>query len=106
MSGLTSLISISAIIAVIGFTSGAIWIIGPVLAAEAVSPEQRGAAIGAYRTFFDGGSLIGPIIMAAIMVDYGIKYCFYLSALLLLITVPFVMMIKETGGSKGDIIAH
>jgi len=106
MSGFTTLLTISAIIAVIGFTSGAIWIVGPVVSAEAVSPEQRGAAIGAYRTFFDGGSLIGPIIMAAVMTDYGVKPCFYLAASLMLVTVPFVFMIKETGGIKGEVIAH
>lgn len=106
MSGFTTLLTISAIIAVIGFTSGAIWIVGPVVSAEAVSPEQRGAAIGAYRTFFDGGSLIGPIIMAAAMTDYGVKPCFYLAAALMLVTVPFVFMIKETGGIKGEVIAH
>lgn len=106
MSGFTTLLTISAIIAVIGFTSGAIWIVGPVVSAEAVSPEQRGAAIGAYRTFFDGGSLIGPIIMAAVMTDYGVKPCFYLAAALMLVTVPFVFMIKETGGIKGEVIAH
>ncbi|MCW4011994.1 MAG: MFS transporter, partial [Candidatus Bathyarchaeota archaeon] len=106
MSGFTTLLTISAIIAIIGFTSGAIWIVGPVVSAEAVTPEQRGAAIGAYRTFFDGGSLVGPIIMAAVMTDYGVKPCFYLAAALMLITVPFVFMIKETGGVKGEVIAH
>jgi len=106
MSEFTTLLTISAIIAVIGFTSGAIWIVGPVVSAEAVSPEERGAAIGAYRTFFDGGSLIGPIIMAAVMTDYGVKPCFYLAAALMLVTVPFVFMIKETGGIKGEVIAH
>jgi len=106
MSGFTTLLTISAIIAVIGFTSGAIWIVGPVVSAEAVSPEERGAAIGAYRTFFDGGSLIGPIIMAAVMTDYGVKPCFYLAAALMLVTVPFVFRIKETGGIKGEVIAH
>jgi len=106
MSGLKTFTPISSIIAIIGFTSGAIWIVGPVVAAEAVSPKQRGAAIGAYRTFFDGGSLIGPIIMALIMTDYGVKLCFYIAALLMIITVPFVFMIKETGGSKGEALVH
>jgi MFS family permease len=106
MSGFTTLLSISGVIAVIGFTSGAIWIVGPVVSAEAVTAEKRGAAIGAYRTFFDGGSLVGPIIMAALLADYGIKPCFYLAAGLMLATVPLVLMIKETGGSKGEDIAH
>ena len=102
MAHFTSLIMISGIIAIIGFTSGAIWIIGPVLSAEAVTPEKRGAGIGAYRTFFDGGSLIGPIIMAAVMTDFGVKNCFYLASGLMLLTVPFVLMIK----TKGEVIAH
>jgi MFS family permease len=106
MAHFTSLLMISGVIAIIGFTSGAIWIIGPVLSAEAVEPEKRGAGIGAYRTFFDAGSLIGPILMAAVMTDYGIFNCFYLAAGLMLITVPFVMMIKETGKIKGEVIAH
>ncbi len=96
MVGLTSLSMISVVIAIIGFTSGAIWIIGPVLSAEAVSPEKRGAAIGAYRTFFDAGSLIGPIAMVALMTDYNVYYCFYLAILLRLITIPLVPFIKET----------
>jgi len=106
MAHFTSLIMISGIIAIIGFTSGAIWIIGPVLSAEAVTPEKRGAGIGAYRTFFDAGSLIGPIIMAAVMTDFGVINCFYLASGLMLLTVPFVLMIKETGKTKGEVIAH
>ena len=106
MAHFTSLIMISGIIAIIGFTSGAIWIIGPVLSAEAVTPEKRGAGIGAYRTFFDAGSLIGPIIMAAVMTDFGVINCFYLASGLMLLTVPFVLMIEETGKTKGEVMAH
>ena len=80
MSVVTSPTMISVIIAIIGFTSGAIWIVGPVISAEAVETEKRGAAIGAYRTFFDLGSFIGPIIMTAIMTDYNVVYTFYVSA--------------------------
>jgi predicted MFS family arabinose efflux permease len=71
---------------------------GPVLAAEAVKPHQRGAGIGVYRTFFDLGSVFGPIIMTAVLAAYGITYCFYLSAGLLLVSVPAAMMIKEDRG--------
>jgi MFS family permease len=106
MSGLSSLFSMSVLISLIGFTSGAIWIVGPVVSAEAVPREKRGAAIGAYRTFFDGGSFIGPIIMTTIMFRYGIRYCFYIAALFILITVPFVMLVQETGKIKGEIIDH
>jgi MFS family permease len=106
MSFFTSIITLSVVIASIGFTSGAIWIMGPVISAEAVPPQKRGAAIGAYRTFFDLGSFIGPIVMAFIMTEYGIVYCFYLAGGLMFITLPLVMMIKETERIEGELIAH
>jgi DHA1 family multidrug resistance protein-like MFS transporter len=106
MSFFTTFIPIAAVISLIGFTSGAIWIVGPVISAEAVEPSKRGAAIGAYRTFFDLGSFIGPILMAAIMTDYGMNNCFYLAAALMLLTVPLVFKIRETGGLGEKIIAH
>jgi MFS family permease len=40
MSGLSSLFSMSVLISLIGFTSGAIWIVGPVVSAEAVPREK------------------------------------------------------------------
>ena len=106
MSVFTSLISISVIIAIIGFTSGAIWIVGPVMSAEAVPAEKMGAAIGAYRTFFDLGSFIGPILMTAIMTQYPIVYTFYVAAGLMIMTLPLVFSLKETSKIEGEIIAH
>ncbi len=106
MSFFEGFLSIAAVISVIGFTSGAIWIVGPVMAAEAVSAEKRGAAIGAYRTFFDLGSFVGPIIMVAVFTDYGVQNCFYLASLLLLLSVPLTMLLKETIKIEGELIAH
>ena len=63
----SGIIMTAAILFCIGITTGAIWIICPVIAAEAVEPENRGAAIGTYRTFFDLGSIFGPIIMTYVM---------------------------------------
>jgi len=98
MNYVTGYFALVALICVVGFTSGAIWIMGPVLAAEAVKPHQRGAGIGVYRTFFDLGSVFGPIIMTAVLAAYGIAYCFYLSAGLLLISAPLALMIRESRG--------
>jgi MFS family permease len=106
MSFFNTLTSISIIIAIIGFTSGAIWIVGPVISAEAVESQKRGAAIGAYRTFFDLGSFIGPIIMTAIMANYDVMYTFYLASGLMFITLPFVFGLSETSKVEGDVIAH
>ncbi|MBN2336182.1 MFS transporter [Candidatus Bathyarchaeota archaeon] len=106
MSLFNTFLLISAVIVVIGFTSGAIWIVGPVISAEAVEPEKRGAAIGAYRTFFDLGSFLGPIIMTYVMTDFGVMNCFYLASALLLAVVPLTLRIKETAKSSGEVIAH
>ena len=95
MSFFTSFAAIAGIIAFIGFTSGAIWIVGPVISAEAVEQSKRGAAIGAYRTFFDLGSFFGPILMTAVMTNMNVQTCFYLAAFLMLITVPLVSRINE-----------
>ena len=92
---LTAYYAMALIICVIGFTSGSIWIVGPVISAEAVQPNQRGAAIGTYRTFFDLGSVFGPIIMTAVYTVYGVSYCFFLASGLLFLSVPLALLIKE-----------
>lgn len=80
----------------LGITTGAIWIVCPVLAAEPIDIEYRGAAIGTYRTFFDLGSILGPMIMTAVMESIGISLCFYIaSALLLANMAPTVRLLKR-----------
>jgi len=96
MSFFTDFISLAIIISVIGFTSGAIWIVGPIISAEAVEPVKRGAAIGAYRTFFDLGSFVGPILMTAIMTKYNVKTTFYIASGFLFIVIPLVTRLHET----------
>jgi MFS family permease len=101
MSLVTGYYALAALVCVVGFTSGAIWIMGPVLSAEAVKPHQRGAGIGVYRTFFDMGSVLGPIVMTAVFASYGITYCFYVSTGLLAVSIPLAMMIREDKGPSG-----
>ncbi len=92
----SSFVGLVAAFFLLGITTGAIWIVCPVLAAEAVEPHQRGAAIGTYRTFFDLGSILGPIVMSAVMKGYGIAPCFYLaSALLFANLVPVLRLDKK-----------
>jgi MFS family permease len=86
---------IAAIIFVLGITTGAIWIVSPVLAAEAVEPDQRGAAIGTYRTAFDLGSIIGPIVMAWVFEAYGMVPCLFLASALLLANLVPAMRLGE-----------
>ncbi|MBD3205109.1 MFS transporter [Candidatus Bathyarchaeota archaeon] len=105
LSFVTAYFAMALIICLIGFTSGAIWIVGPVISAEAVKPDQRGAAIGTYRTFFDLGSVFGPIIMTAIYANYGVNYCFYLASGLLLLSMPLALLIRENRAVESQLTA-
>ena len=88
--------ALASVIFSIGITTGAIWIVSPVLAAEAVAPSQRGAAIGTYRTFFDLGSIIGPIIMSTVMENVGHAACFYIASALLFANLMPTLRISES----------
>jgi ACDE family multidrug resistance protein len=95
VSVVTAFTGLVVIIFLLGITTGAIWIVCPVLAAEAVEPHQRGAAIGTYRTFFDLGSILGPIVMSALLESYGIALCFYLASALLFANLVPVLRLSE-----------
>jgi MFS family permease len=99
----SGLLTTMVIFFLLGITTGAVWIIGPVFAAEAVESESRGAAVGTYRTFFDLGSIFGPIIMMWVLDAQGASWTFYLSSIMLAVAfVPSIMametkpMVKKT----------
>ena len=98
MNFVSSFTGLVAAIFLLGITTGAIWIVCPVLAAESVAPHQRGAAIGTYRTFFDLGSILGPIIMSAVMESRGISWCFYIASGLLLANLFPTLKLEEVDG--------
>ncbi|RJS86928.1 MFS transporter [Candidatus Bathyarchaeota archaeon] len=88
-------ILIAVTIFLIGLSTGAIWIVSPVIASESVRGELRGAAIGTYRTFFDLGSIIGPIIMSTLSEEFDMALCFYIASAILLMNVPLALMMRE-----------
>jgi MFS family permease len=92
----SGIVMTAAILFIIGITTGAIWIVCPVMAAEAVEPENRGAAIGTYRTFFDLGSIFGPIIMMYVAGIYGTSSTFFLAAALLAVAFVPCLKVSET----------
>ena len=89
--------AVAIIMFLIGITTGAVWIVCPVIAAEIVEPFNRGAAIGTYRTFFDAGCVLGPIIMMWVVEAYGNAMPFFLSSILLFIVFIPSLWLKETG---------
>ncbi|MBS7638374.1 MFS transporter [Candidatus Bathyarchaeota archaeon] len=95
LNAASSLLPLAVLMFALGMTTGAIWIVSPVIAGESVPEPLRGVAIGTYRTSFDLGSVLGPIIMSSIMRDYGISTCFYISSALLLANLAPALKIKE-----------
>lgn len=91
---------ILAVIFIMGITTGAVWIMCPIIAAEIVDAGYRGAAIGSYRTCFDLGSVFGPIVMIWVYDAYGIPTCFFVSAVLLIVTLLPSLRIAETKKAK------
>jgi MFS family permease len=100
MSFISSFWGLSIVIFFLGITTGAIWIVSPVLASEAVESDLRGAAIGTYRTFFDLGSILGPIIMSIIFESYGMVTCLNIASILLILNlVPSMKITRNSSNS-------
>jgi MFS family permease len=103
LSSMSMVTPIAAIIALIGISTGAIWIVCPVLAAGGIPTQERGPAIGAFRTFMDLGSVFGPILISASQEVFGFNACFYLSSLLLLVNIlPAIGIREATRGSRDN----
>ena len=100
MSFISSFWGLSIVIFFLGITTGAIWIVSPVLASEAVESDLRGAAIGAYRTFFDLGSILGPIIMSIIFEGYGMVTCLNIASIILVLNLIPSMKIKSKNSNS------
>ncbi len=96
MNFAASFAALAAVFFAVGISTGAIWIVSPVIAAEAVATSQRGAAIGIYRTFFDLGSILGPITMSVVKETSGAAVCFYLASALLLANLFPTLKIRES----------
>jgi predicted MFS family arabinose efflux permease len=102
LSSASAFASIAGVMAIVGFTSGAIWIVGPVISAEAVEPSKIGAAVGVYRTFFDLGSVLGPIVMMEFYTRYGVAMCFYAAAGFLLASVSMALLMRSEKTNQNE----
>jgi MFS family permease len=78
----------------IGLSVGAFWIVAPIVAAESIPPSLRGVAIGAYKTFFDLGSILGPILMSTLTETSGYAVSFYAASALLALNIYPTMHIR------------
>jgi MFS family permease len=90
-------VSFPAVVAIffgIGASVGAFWIVAPIVAAESLNPAFRGIGIGTYKTFFDLGSIVGPIVLSVLLESSGYSVCFYLASALIVVNVALTSRIK------------
>jgi len=82
-----------------GLFWGIVYGVAPAYIADTVAPEVRGVGIGTYRTFFDLGGLIGPVIISAIVGFFGdvhgYLFSFYFCIILVIGLMAMAMMLKE-----------
>jgi len=82
-----------------GFFWGIVYGVTPAFIADSVSGEQRGMAIGFYRTFFDFGGVVGPIFFSGVLTFVGVPFgyvaAFYVGAAMLALNLLLVLQLRE-----------
>lgn len=85
-----------------GVALGAISVMLPVLVPEVVGPEATGAAMGAYRTFFAFGAVVGPILLMVASDFLGLIFCFYIASAVVLVNLPVVLTLRKRASPQGS----
>jgi DHA1 family multidrug resistance protein-like MFS transporter len=78
-----------------GFASGMISVSILVVLSNQVDSTQTGSAVGLYRTFQDAGAVAGPIIMMVFYDTFNAYSSFYVAALVLVLTIPFLLCLPK-----------
>ena len=84
-----------------GIFWGIVYGVIPAFIADAVPDSIRGKAVGTFRTFFDMGGLVGPIVMSAFVesvgTPLGYTYSFYLGVGIVAACLVMVLRLREPG---------
>jgi len=83
-----------------GLGWGNIYSVTPVLIVDSVPGGSRGMAVGTYRTFFDLGGLLGPILTAAVTDSYGFLPSFYVGTAILLSSIALIPFLQKNPPKK------
>jgi len=85
---------------------GTVYGVAPAYIADTVAPQFRGIGIGTYRTFFDFGGLVGPVVVSTIAEMFGGSsgyiYSFYFCAILVAGLVALAIPLKEVTAERKD----
>lgn len=91
-----------------GFGAGMMTVVLPIIVSEAVDASARGAAMGAYRTVFDIGSVTGPIVATMGLANIedlevsSVQLRFYVFAAVLAIGIPLVLTLRGPSRAADD----
>ncbi|MFQ6074935.1 MAG: MFS transporter [Candidatus Bathyarchaeia archaeon] len=81
-----------------GFSSSMVFTMLPILVAEATEADVRGTAMGLYRTSFDAGGIVGPILFVSILEGSPlITTSFYVGMALTLSNIPLALLLRRRG---------
>lgn len=82
-----------------GFFWGIVYGVTPAFIADSASPERRGMAIGTFRTFFDFGGVVGPLVYSGVFSifggAFGYQVVFYFGAASLLLNLLLASRLEE-----------
>ena len=82
-----------------GLFWGIVYGVTPAFIADSVPGEYRGMAIGTYRTFFDFGGVVGPILYSSLLTfvvpPFGYVVAFYIGAATLIFNLLLVLQLEK-----------
>jgi MFS family permease len=97
----TTIPTLTIMLVLLGVTSGYGGVSQPVMLADVIPEENRAVAIGVYRFVGDLGFVIGPLVAGGAASAFGFQPAFALTAVPLLASAAFLLMIQETMRASG-----
>jgi len=95
LSTFTTFVPLVMVMVLQGYAWGSMYSVTPVLIVDSVSEEFRGMAVGTYRTFFDFGGLLGPILMSVVADSLGFLPSFYVGTAMILSNIALVPFLQK-----------
>ncbi len=83
-----------------GFSAGLMWSVLPVMVGDVTDASVRGLAMGIFRTIFNIGALVGPVMMMVVYESYGAQSSFNIGTVWLLLNLPLVLLLRK--GRQGS----
>jgi len=96
LSAFTTFTLLAMIMVLQGYAWGSMYSVTPVLIVDSVPRELRGVAVGTYRTFFDLGGLLGPILMSLVADVLGFLASFYVGTAMMLSNIALIPFLQKT----------